>query len=137
MGGLTACTYPVPICAHDEVARELSDKKMKRFIPLLVGGLLVLSLALNIFLWSRLSSQGDAIVSRFALVDEWLRARIDVELERPAHLFRAPIETVSQSENGFERNYQGSLLLALWDLGGVVEWRIGLRQRITCNGQAP
>lgn len=85
----------------------------------------------------RLSSQGEAIVSRFALVDEWLRARIDVALERPAHLFRAPIETVSQSENGFERNYQGSLLLALWDLGGVGEWRIGLRQRITGDGRVP
>ena len=34
---------------------------MKRFISLLVGGLLVLSLALNIFLWSRLSNQSNQL----------------------------------------------------------------------------
>jgi alpha-amylase len=78
----------------------------------------------------RLASEGDAIAGRFALVDEWLRVRIGVELARPARLLRAPVETVSLSENGFERNYQGSLLVALWDLEGATEWRIALRQRI-------
>jgi 4-alpha-glucanotransferase len=78
----------------------------------------------------RLASEGEATTSRFALVDEWLRTRIGVELARPARLLRAPVETVSLSEDGFERNYQGSLLVALWDLGGATEWRIALRQRI-------
>jgi hypothetical protein len=54
----------------------------------------------------------------------------EVELARPARLLRTPIETVSLSEDGFERNYQGSLLMALWDLGGATEWQIALRQRI-------
>jgi hypothetical protein len=78
----------------------------------------------------RLASEGEAVASRFALVDEWLAARIGIELERPARLLRTPVETVSLSEDGFERNYQGSLLVALWDLGGVPEWRIAIRQRI-------
>lgn len=78
----------------------------------------------------RLSSEGDQPARRFALVDEWLGTRIEVELARAARLLRTPVETVSLSEDGFERNYQGSLLVALWDLGGVTEWRIALRQRI-------
>jgi 4-alpha-glucanotransferase len=78
----------------------------------------------------RLSSEGDCAARRFALVDEWLGVRLEVELARPARLLRTPIETVSLSEDGFERNYQGSLLMALWDLGGATEWQIALRQRI-------
>lgn len=79
----------------------------------------------------RLNSEDETPAQRFALVDEWLATRIDVELARPARLLRSPVETVSLSEDGFERNYQGSLLVALWDLGGATEWRIALRQRIT------
>lgn len=79
----------------------------------------------------RLVSEGEVNATRFALVDEWLRARISVELAEPARLLRLPVETVSLSEDGFERNYQGSMLVALWNLGGASEWRMALRQQIT------
>lgn len=72
------------------------------------------------------ASAGRAI----ALVDEWLGAELLFELERPAMLLRAPIETVSLSEEGFEKNYQGSIVLAAWELEGVSEWRISLTQEV-------
>lgn len=78
----------------------------------------------------RLNGAGSGVARRFALVDEWLKLRLAVELDRPALLVRAPIETVSLSEEGFERNYQGSVLVAAWELEGATEWRIGLRQTI-------
>jgi hypothetical protein len=40
-------------------------------------------------------------------VDEWAGRRLDVETDRPAELSRAPIETVSLSEAGAERVFQG------------------------------
>src|SRR5262249_37158743 len=46
-------------------------------------------------------------VRRLALVDAWDGARLDVEVDREASLERAPIETVSLSERGAERVFQG------------------------------
>jgi 4-alpha-glucanotransferase len=51
-----------------------------------------------------------------SFVDEWHRFRVTVELDRPADIWCGPIETVSQSEDGFERTYQGSAILASWSL---------------------
>jgi HAMP domain-containing protein len=70
---------------HDEVTRELSNKKMKRLIPLLVGGLLVLSLALNIFLWNRLSSQSNELKSAqdsASEMDELRRQNQELQMNR-------------------------------------------------------
>ena len=50
------------------------------------------------------------------MVDEWHRFRVKLQLDRPGDLWCAPIETVSQSEDGFERTYQGSAILASWRL---------------------
>jgi alpha-amylase len=55
-------------------------------------------------------------VEEFSLVDEWLNVRIDFHLGRKALLWRYPIETVSNSESGYEKVYQGSALVGLWDL---------------------
>ncbi len=53
---------------------------------------------------------------RFTLVDEWNRFRVTLRLDRPGDIWYMPIETVSQSEEGVERTYQGSALLASWPL---------------------
>jgi hypothetical protein len=37
-----------------------------------------------------------------------------LSFSEPASLIRFPIETVSQSESGIERTYQGSVMLALF-----------------------
>jgi alpha-amylase len=58
------------------------------------------------------SSGADEKVSRFAAVDEWLRLEARVTPDEPMALWRFPIETVSLSEGGFERVYQGSVLFA-------------------------
>jgi 4-alpha-glucanotransferase len=46
--------------------------------------------------------------------DGWQRLRITVHAPGSEEFWIAPIETVSESEGGFERVYQGSQILALW-----------------------
>src|SRR5229473_3081827 len=46
--------------------------------------------------------------------DGWQRVRIALHAPLVEEFWVAPIETVSESEEGFERVYQGSQILALW-----------------------
>jgi 4-alpha-glucanotransferase len=55
-------------------------------------------------------------VDRVNIVDEWLRLKLRLGFSRPAVLWRAPVETVSQSEAGFERVYQSSMVMPIWRL---------------------
>ena len=48
-----------------------------------------------------------ARVRRLDLVDQWAGVRLEIELDREADLDRSPIETVSLSERGAERVFQG------------------------------
>jgi alpha-amylase len=48
------------------------------------------------------------------LEDGWQRLRITIHAPGSEEFWVAPIETVSESEGGFERVYQGSQILALW-----------------------
>ncbi len=48
------------------------------------------------------------------LEDGWQRVRITLHAPGTEEFWIAPIETVSESEGGFERVYQGSQILALW-----------------------
>ena len=50
------------------------------------------------------------------MTDRWLGLCVALESSAPGRFFRYPVETVSQSEGGFERVYQGSCLLWGWDL---------------------
>ena len=82
----------------------------------------------------RLREQGCCTgIDRFTLVDEWNRFRVTLRLDRPGDIWYMPIETVSQSEEGAERTYQGSALLASWPLTlnpGIAE-RMEVRLEIT------
>ena len=51
------------------------------------------------------------------LCDEWIGVEIGLEWVEPAHVGWGPVETVSISEGGFERIYQGTALLITWPLG--------------------
>ena len=53
---------------------------------------------------------------RFALVDEWLGIEIRLHTEPAAGFMAYPVETVSGSEGGLERTYQGSAVVAFWPL---------------------
>jgi hypothetical protein len=46
--------------------------------------------------------------------DGWQRIRITLHAPSVKEFWIAPIETVSESEEGFERVYQGSQILAIW-----------------------
>ncbi len=45
---------------------------------------------------------------------EWLRIRFALAFDQPAVLWRAPVETASPSEAGFERVYQSSMVMPRW-----------------------
>jgi len=47
--------------------------------------------------------------------DGWQRVRLTLHAPHAQEFWVAPIETVSESEGGFERVYQGSQILALWN----------------------
>jgi alpha-amylase len=55
-------------------------------------------------------------VAEVDLVDEWQGVEIRLHCDPPVRLWRFPVETVSQSEEGMESTYQGSCLVALWPL---------------------
>lgn len=77
----------------------------------------------------QLNGAGEGEGTRLSLVDEWLRAQIDLEFAGPTRIVRAPVETVSLSEGGFERNYQGSRVMACWTLEDV-RWETRFTQRL-------
>ena len=65
----------------------------------------------------RLASMGELEdVSEIQLVDEWVEMKVVLKTDRNCNLWRFPVETVSLSESGFERIYQGSCLLLYWPL---------------------
>jgi 4-alpha-glucanotransferase len=67
-----------------------------------------------------------------AMVDEWLGAELALTWTTPAEVAWAPVETVSLSETGFERIYQGSALLFVWPvrLAPGQTWEVSLRLRV-------
>lgn len=56
-----------------------------------------------------------ADVTAFELVDEWAGATLGVRCTPGATLWHYPIETVSNSEAGYERTYQGTAFVLVWD----------------------
>ncbi|MCF7823525.1 MAG: DUF1926 domain-containing protein [Candidatus Marinimicrobia bacterium] len=64
-----------------------------------------------------LNSHGkDGGISQLSLIDEWDNFKIDLNFTDVSQLWRAPIETISMSEAGFERVYQASSILPHWHL---------------------
>lgn len=59
----------------------------------------------------------------------WLHMEIGLHFSRPAELWLFPLETISNSESGFERIYQGTCLLARWrlELPPGAMWTVALR----------
>src|SRR5260370_1094786 len=64
--------------------------------------------------------------------DGWQRVRIALHAPLAKEFWVAPIETVSESEEGFERVYQGSQILAVWRPGLTTQksWSLRLVWRI-------
>ena len=55
-------------------------------------------------------------VSEVHLIDEWNGFEVILKTDRRCDLWRFPVETISLSESGFERIFQGSCLLLCWPL---------------------
>ncbi len=60
------------------------------------------------------------------LVDEWQRVKISLDAHPQPRWWIVPVETISQSESGFERVYQGSAIMAVWKIDPP-SWR-----NVTC-----
>lgn len=63
-----------------------------------------------------LDSRGEIEAEGIALVNEFLGLEITLGLRASSRLWRMPVETISLSEAGFERVYQASCVLPLWDI---------------------
>src|SRR5581483_2355827 len=61
----------------------------------------------------RLASRGESD-GPLELVNDWDKFLVRVSAEPATTLWRHPLETASQSEGGFERTYQGSVILPAW-----------------------
>jgi alpha-amylase len=69
-----------------------------------------------------LGSAGRAMdATEVDLVDEWLGLRARLAWSPAATLGWGPVETVSVSEGGFERLYQGTAVLLSWPLSGMTQ----------------
>ena len=72
------------------------------------------------------------------LTDEWLDLGIGLAWSEPAGLWAFPIETVSQSEGGFEKVYQSSAVIPHWviEAGPSRRWEVAIGWSIgrACSG---
>ena len=78
----------------------------------------------------RLESRLDLADTRdFGLKDEWLGIDIGLAFSRPTDLWTYPIETVSQSEGGFELVHQSVCVTPHWHVQGDADgrWSIAIR----------
>ncbi len=71
--------------------------------------------------------------SHVRLADEWQDVVVEIEAQGATQLWISPIETVSESEEGFERVYQGSQIMGLWEvnLSGGEAWTAETTLRVT------
>jgi len=67
-----------------------------------------------------------------SVADEWQQISVKIEAPCARNFWIAPIETVSESEEGFERIYQGSQIMAVWpiELAAGSEWKGRMALRV-------
>lgn len=68
-------------------------------------------------------------VEEWTIVSELWKIRLHTHIDRPASLWRFPLETISNSDQGFERNYQGTTMLHWWPLSlkPGESWHVALK----------
>ena len=66
-------------------------------------------------------------------VDEWQKVAVAFDAPAARDFWVSPIETVSESEDGYERIYQGSQIIAIWpaELKPGTDWRGRLALKIS------
>jgi len=78
------------------------------------------------------SSGEEKGVRQMGLKDEWMKLDIRLNFDRDTTVWRFPIETISQSEGGFERVYQSSAVFPNWKikLKSGESWKTEINQNI-------
>jgi alpha-amylase len=71
--------------------------------------------------------------AEIGLVDEWLGIDVNLAWSRPGGLWTYPIETVSQSEGGFELVHQSVVVQPHWHIQGDAEGRWSVTMRLACD----
>ena len=72
--------------------------------------------------------QSLAETTRIGLVDEWLGVDVAVESSQPAGFWTFPIQTISQSEGGFELVHQSCMVMPHWEFTAPADgkWSVEL-----------
>jgi alpha-amylase len=66
-------------------------------------------------------------IDRLGLIDEWLGLDVSLESSRPSGFWTFPIQTISQSEAGFEAVHQSCCVVPHWDIISPPEGRWSVR----------
>ena len=69
----------------------------------------------------------------FGLVDEWLGLDVGLKTSRPTSLWTFPMETVSQSESGFELVHQSVVVQPHWIVLPDAEGRWSVTMRLAID----
>jgi len=72
-------------------------------------------------------------VSGLGLVDEWLGIEVAFRLSEPAGVWTFPLETVSQSEGGFELVHQAVTVIPHWLVTGDANGRWSTTFKLTLD----
>jgi len=79
----------------------------------------------------------DLDVSRWSITTELWKIHVDIEVDKAATLWRFPLEGISSSEAGFERNYQGTTVIAFWpiELQSGETWTLNFNFKLGIVGE--
>lgn len=72
---------------------------------------------------------------RIHLTDKWLGLDVGLQMDRPTSFWTWPVETVSQSEAGFEAVHQSVCVMPHWIVTGDHEgnWSVKMKLRCDCS----
>ncbi len=72
-------------------------------------------------------------VKSLGLTDQWLGIDVRLGVDRPSSIWAFPIETVSQSEGGFEAVHQSVAVVPHWIVTGNPQGRWSVTFEVTCD----
>lgn len=75
-------------------------------------------------------------LDRIGLVDEWLGLDAALDLSTPASIWTFPIETISQSEGGYELVHQSSVVIPHWEFVADDEGRWSVKITLSLDTSA-
>jgi alpha-amylase len=74
-------------------------------------------------------------MTQLGLTDEWLGISVQLKFDQPASIWTYPVETVSQSEGGFELVHQSVAVLPHWIVVPDAEGRWSMTMRLSIDTQ--